>query len=109
VVVDVVVVVEPAPSDAPEAAGFSPAGPSVVVAPDAAPSAAGVSAPVAGALTLERLASRASFLAQPDPLNTMAGADSARFIAPPQRSHAAGPGAEIAWITSTTWPHDAQT
>ena len=50
----------------------------------------------------ERLASRASFLAQPDPLNTMAGVDRARFIDPPHRSQAAGPGADIPWITSTT-------
>jgi hypothetical protein len=56
-----------------------------------------------------RLASRASFLAQPEPLNTMAGADRARFMVPPQRSHAAGPGADIPWITSTVWPHDSQT
>ena len=65
--------------------------------------------PLAVELALERLASRASFLAQPEPLNTMAGAERARFIGPPQRSHAAGPGADIPWITSTTWPHDSQT
>jgi hypothetical protein len=56
----------------------------------------------AACLVFARPASRASFLAQPEPLNTMAGADRARFMAPPHRSHAEGPGAEIAWITSTT-------
>ncbi|MFN8519998.1 MAG: hypothetical protein U0667_11560 [Chloroflexota bacterium] len=74
-----------------------------------------VSLPAAGAAAgaagddLERLASRASFLAQPEPLNTMAGAERARFIGPPHRSQVAGPLAEIGWITSTTWPHVSQT
>jgi hypothetical protein len=80
------------------------------VDPDAAVATSGVPA-VSPPLTVadrERLASRASFLAQPDPLNTMAGADSARFIGPPHRSQAAGPNADIPWITSTTWPHDSQ-
>jgi hypothetical protein len=102
VAVALLVAVElPAPSDAPEAAGFSVPDPSVAPAAPA-PSAAGVSAPLVVELTLERLESRASFLAQPDPLNTMAGAERARFIGPPQRSHAAGPGADIPCITSTT-------
>jgi hypothetical protein len=57
--------------------------------------------------TLERLASRASFLAQPEPLNTMAGTESARFMVPPHRSQVVGPAAAIEWITSTTWPHDS--
>lgn len=57
----------------------------------------------------DRLASRASFLAHPEPLNTMAGAERARFRDPPQRSQTVGPGAEMPWMTSTTWPHDPQT
>jgi hypothetical protein len=112
----VVVVVElpapsdglPPPSDAPDDAGFSPLVP-VELAAGPVPSVAVASVPLAVELALERLASRASFLAQPDPLNTMAGAERARFIGPPHRSHAAGPAAEMPWITSTTWPHDSQT
>jgi len=37
------------------------------------------------------LASRASFLAQPLPLKTMAGVESSLRMGPPQRSHAVGP------------------
>jgi hypothetical protein len=100
VVVDVVV--EPlAASVAPEAAGFSLVVPSELAGADAAPSLGAAAAPLVEAAR-ERLASRASFLAQPDPLNTMAGVDRARFIDPPHRSQAAGPGADIPWITSTT-------
>jgi hypothetical protein len=79
----------------------SPVEPASLLTAGAAPGAAGVD--------LERLASRASFLAQPEPLNTMAGAERARFIGPPHRSQVAGPLAEIGWITSTTWPHVSQT
>jgi len=89
----------------------APAGPAPSVtfdAPDASPVGAVVVASAAG-LVLARPASRASFLAQPDPLNTMAGADRARFMAPPHRSQTDGPGAEIAWMTSTTCPQDPQT
>jgi hypothetical protein len=57
----------------------------------------------------ERLASRASFLAQPDPLNTMEGTDSARRIRPPQMVQVVGPDAEMEWSTSTWLPHDSQT
>lgn len=83
--------VAPAPSESPDAAVSVPV-----------PPAAGVDA-------FDRRASRASFLAQPEPLNTIAGADRARFMDPPQTSQADGPGAEIPWMTSTTCPHDSQT
>jgi hypothetical protein len=76
------------------------------------PAATGVSVVVAAAVddgALERLASRASFLAQPEPLNRIAGADRARFMVPPQRSQVVGPDAEMPWMTSTTCPHDSQT
>lgn len=56
-----------------------------------------------------RTLSRKSFLAHPEPLNTMAGAVSALRIDPPQTAHAAGPLAEIEWITSTLVPHASQT
>jgi len=100
VVVDVVVELLAA-SVAPEAAGFSLGVPSELAGAAAAPSLGAAAAPLVDAAR-ERLASRASFLAQPDPLNTMAGVDRARFIDPPHRSQAAGPGADIPWITSTT-------
>ncbi len=98
----------PVPSEALVAAGLSLLVPSEPPDPAEAPSVDVLSAFVALDAAFERLASRASFFAQPDPLNTIAGADRARFIGPPQRSHVAGPGAEIPWITSTTWPHDSQ-
>lgn len=71
-----------------------------VPVPDAA-------SPVLG--DLARWLSRKSFLAHPDPLNTMAGAVSALRIDPPHTAHAAGPLAEIEWITSTLVPQASQT
>jgi hypothetical protein len=77
------------------------------VAVEAPPVAAAGPSPPAAAGAFGRLASRASFLAQPEPLNTMAGTESARFMVPPHRSQVVGPAAAIEWITSTTWPHDS--
>jgi hypothetical protein len=103
----------PDPSAPPAATGapVSAADPSAppVAAADASPPLVAPSDTVAAVTALERLASRASFLAQPEPLNTMAGADRARFREPSQRWQVVGPGAEIPWITSTTWPHDSHT
>jgi len=109
VVGPVVVVAGPPSPDAADAAEAA-AGSLAVGAspPDGESPAEGASPPVEAGV-FERLASRASFLAQPDPLNTMAGTESARFIAPPHRSQVVGPGAAIECITSTTWPHDSHT
>jgi len=49
-------------------------------------------------------ASRASFLAHPLPLKTIAGVESSLRIGPPQRSQAVGPESWIPWMTSTRWP-----
>jgi hypothetical protein len=92
-----------------DAAAFSPPVLSALVDPAEGVSLVVVSDDVLEDAAFERLASRASFLAQPDPLNTIAGAERARFMVPPHRSHAAGPGADIPWMTSTVWPHDSQT
>jgi hypothetical protein len=70
------------------------------------PVAAGAS-PVLG--DFARWLSRKSFLAQPEPLNTMAGAVSALRIDPPHTAQAAGPLAEIECITSTLVPQASQT
>ncbi len=107
---DVVEGVELVPLSVPlDAAAFSPPAVSEPVDPVDGVSLVAASDAFAVDAVFERLASRASFLAQPDPLNTMAGADRARFMGPPQRSHAAGPGADIPWITSTVCPHDSHT
>lgn len=75
---------------------------SVVVAEAAAPSALGAAeaaapsalgAADAAALLDAWTLSRWSFFAQPDPLNTMAGVESALRIAEPQRSQVLGPSA----------------
>jgi hypothetical protein len=92
-----------------DAAAFSAPVPSEPVDPVDGVSLVVVAEDVVEGAAFERLASRASFLAQPDPLNTIAGAERARFMVPPHRSHAAGPGADIPWMTSTVWPHDSQT
>lgn len=52
---------------------------------------------------------RASFLAQPEPLNTTAAADTALRRGPPQTVQVVGPGALTPWITSTIWPQSRQT
>ena len=75
---------------------------SLLPEPPVGPASGFVPSAVGDVDALERLASRASFLAQPEPLNTMAGVDSARFSTPPQRSHVVGPGAEMPWMTSST-------
>jgi hypothetical protein len=45
-------------------------------------------------------AARASFFAQPDPLKTIVGGESALRIEPPHRSQCDGPVAWIPWTTS---------
>jgi hypothetical protein len=45
-----------------------------------------------------------SFLAQPDPLNTIAGVESILRMSAPQRSHWLGPESWTPCITSTMWP-----
>jgi hypothetical protein len=50
---------------------------------------------------------RASFLAHPLPLNTIAGAETSLRSVPPQASHVVGPGVWIPWMTSTRRPHYA--
>ncbi len=50
---------------------------------------------------LDELDARASFFAQPDPLNTIAGGERSFRIGPPQNSHAFGPWAWTPCITST--------
>lgn len=52
---------------------------------------------------------RASFFAQPEPLNTTAAAETALRNWPPQTVHVVGPGALTPWITSTIWPQLRQT
>lgn len=99
----------PPSGEADEGADAAPLPPGSEPGADGDVESAPVVASAGLAADFDRLASRASFLAQPEPLNTMAGVDSARFIAPPHRSQVVGPGAEIACITSTTWPHDPQT
>jgi hypothetical protein len=107
---DVVAGVELVPPSEPlDAAAFSPPPVSEPFDPVDGASLVAASVVLAVEAAFERLASRASFLAQPDPLNTIAGAERARFMGPPHRSHAAGPGADIPWMTSTVWPHDSQT
>jgi hypothetical protein len=54
------------------------------------------------------LAACASFFAQPDPLNTMAGVDSSFRIWPPQTSQTVGPCACTPCVTSTVLPHCVQ-
>jgi hypothetical protein len=77
-------------------------------------SSAGLASDVlaAGALSLDEeppdlaagFDSRASFFAQPLPLNTMAGVESSLRIGPPHSSQAVGPLSWTPWITSTLWP-----
>jgi hypothetical protein len=62
-------------------------------------------APLLPDATLERLASRASFFAQPDPLKTIAGEASSLRIEPWQRGQLEGPLSWTPWITSTMCPH----
>ena len=45
-----------------------------------------------------------SFLAQPEPLNTIAGVDNSLRTSAPQRSHLAGPGSLTPCITSMMCP-----
>ena len=45
-----------------------------------------------------------SFLAQPEPLKTIAGVDNSLRISAPQRSHFAGPGSLTPCITSVMCP-----
>jgi hypothetical protein len=52
---------------------------------------------------------RASFFAQPEPLNTTAAAETALRNWPPQTVQMVGPGALTPWITSTMWPQLRQT
>jgi len=47
---------------------------------------------------------RASFLAHPEPLKTIAGEDMSLRVGPPQRSQRSGPDALTPCITSRTWP-----
>jgi hypothetical protein len=47
---------------------------------------------------------RASFLAHPLPLNTIAGADMTFRSCPPHASQVVGPGEWIPWMTSTRRP-----
>jgi hypothetical protein len=53
---------------------------------------------------LDERASRASFLAQPLPLNTIDGVLSSLRIGPPQTSQAVGPVSCTPCSTSTMWP-----
>ena len=57
-------------------------------------------------LELER-----SFFAQPEPLNSTAGAaiDFRSVPSRPQTGQNLGAGASMPWMTSVTWPQDAQT
>jgi hypothetical protein len=54
----------------------------------------------------EPLLERRSTFAQPEPLNTTAGADTPFFIVPsaPQFGQNRGPLSLIPWMTSVTWP-----
>ncbi len=95
----------------PAASDVAAAG-SVAAVPPSAPPAAGVPPPAPSfeaALVLLRVLSRKSFLAHPEPLNTIAGAVSALRIDPPHTAHAAGPVPEMGWITSTFVPQASQT
>jgi len=47
-----------------------------------------------------------SFLAQPEPLNTIAGADIAFRTGAPQTGQLVGPAAWTPWITSVTCPFE---
>jgi hypothetical protein len=57
---------------------------------------------------LLRALSRASFLAQPDPLKWMVGAERSLRIGPPQCSQLAGPWPWTPCITSTSRPQMVQ-
>ena len=85
------------PPSAVVATGPAPALPSVV--------AAGVTTGLLDAWTL----SRWSFLAQPEPLNTMAGVETILRIGDPQRSQLLGPSAVNECMISTGWPHTVHT
>jgi len=83
-----------------------------VVAVAASPAAASPP-PVAGTAGVALLEactlSRWSFFAHPDPLNTMAGVDSALRIAPPHCVQTLGPSAVNECITSMGCPHTVHT
>jgi hypothetical protein len=49
-----------------------------------------------------------SFLAQPEPLKTMAGAETALRTGPPHALHVVGPSSCTPWITSTRVPQTVQ-
>jgi hypothetical protein len=52
---------------------------------------------------------RRSFLAQPEPLNTIVGGANALRIGPePHKGHASGAGSLTPWMTSKRRPHAAQ-
>ena len=77
-------------------------------------SVAGLSAfsldpPSEAALSALLAADERSFLAQPEPLKTIAGVESALRIDPPQLAHADGPGEWTEWITSTDISQSRQT
>jgi hypothetical protein len=76
------------------------------VAPASDPVPGFVSDESVDAPDLEAEVPRASFLAQPEPLKTIAGADSTLRRGPPHASQAEGPGVWIPWTTSTRRPQE---
>ena len=64
---------------------------------------------LSGALLLLVGLARASILAQPEPLKTMAGVDIALRIAPPHTVHTVGPDSCTPCVTSVRVPHAVQT
>ncbi len=94
------------PGEADGAAAVLPGPSAGVVAEPAGASAAVVFAP---AVLAAWTRSRWSFFAQPEPLNTIAGVESALRIGDPHRSQAWGPWAVKECITSTGWPQTVHT
>jgi len=51
---------------------------------------------------------RPSFVAQPEPLNTIVGVETSFRIEPPHTAHVEGPWLWTPWRTSTVWSHIEQ-
>lgn len=89
-----------------------PGSPVVVEAPsvpDGVPVPAAAAAVAALALLEACTLSRWSFLAHPEPLNTIAGVDSALRMAPPHWVHTVGPAAVNECMTSMGCPQTVHT
>lgn len=85
-----------------------PESPVLLLEPAVSPAPAPVVA--AGVFALaEEAAERASFLAQPEPLNTIEGVDIALRRTPPQTRQVSGRGLWMPWTTSNARPHEVHT